>query len=127
MALLISTEGISRQQDLELRIDSIPFIVRFQWMERLQRWVVDFLTLDDQPILTGRVLIPNGPLTNRYTGDALPAGEFFAVRKDEGSEPFGLDELSTQCLFFFVPEDEVEAERPEADDDFGVLTFEVVP
>lgn len=127
MALLIPTTGIDRQQDLEVTIDTVSFIIRFQWLQRLGRWAVDFLQADETPIIAGRVLRPNFPLTDRFVGDALPDGSFVAVRRDGSSRPFGLGELATECLFFFVPTAELDANRPVTTDDFGTLTFTAVP
>ncbi len=127
MATLIPTSGTDRQQDLEVTIDTVSFIVRFQWVQRLGRWCVDFLQADETPIIAGRVVRPNFPLTDRFVGDALPDGSFVVIRRDGGSEPFGLGELATEGLFFFVPSAELEANRPVVSDDFGTLTFTEVP
>lgn len=127
MALVFPTTGIDRQQDLEVVVNTIPFIIRFQWLERQRRWAVDFLRADETPILAGRILVPNRPLNDRYTGDALPDGSFVAIRRDGGSAPFGLGELATECLFFFIPRAELDAARPVVADDFGTLTFAEVP
>ena len=127
MSVLIPTTGIDRQQDLEVTIDTVSFILRFQWLERVARWSVDFLEADETPIRAGRLLRPNFPLNDRFANDRLPDGVFVAIRKDGGSEPFGLGDLAAECWFFFVPSDELEAQRPPVVDDFGTLTFTAAP
>jgi len=127
MALIIPTTGIDRQQDLELTIEGVSFVLRFQWLERLARWAVDFLRADGEPVLASRALIPNRPLNDRFTDEQLPDGLFVAVRRDGTSAPFGLGELSSECLFFYLPSAELAAERPARVDAFGTLTFRAVP
>ncbi len=127
MALLIPTEGVDLQQDLEVTIASVPFILRFQWSERTTRWSLDFLQADETPVLSGRVVIPNRPLADRFTAPNLPDGRFVAVRRDGTDTPFGRDEIATEALLVFIPEAEFETLRPAASDDFGTLTFEAVP
>lgn len=96
---------------LELRIDSVSFALRFQWLERLSRWSVDFLR-EDGSVLAGGVLFrPNFQLNRFNDGGELPEGVFFLRRTDRSSKPIGRYEIQDACQLLFISSDELDQEQ----------------
>lgn len=122
MASVIDLSGITLEGGVELTLDNVPFIIRFEFNERARRWFVDFLDVGAVPVLAGRVLNP-GVLLNPRPLVGLPPGIFYATRVDGGDAPFGRDTLASEAVFWYQARAEYEAEVAALNPDLvGELT-----
>lgn len=123
MAVIIPTENVDQALDLEISLEGVDMLLRFQWIRRLGRWCIDFLQPDETPILLSRVIKPGQVLNNRFTDEFLPSGAFIALRKDGKFTPFGEKELATECDLYFVTQEELLTGENPASGDFEGLTY----
>jgi hypothetical protein len=109
MASVIDLSGIELEGGVELTLDGVPCIVRFQWNERIGRWFVDLLDVSGAHVIAGRVLNPTVVLNPRAVA-ALPPGVFYATRVDGGDAPFTRDNFAREVIFWYQDRDEYNAE-----------------
>lgn len=126
MALVLTTQPIDLQLDMELTLESIAFVLRLEWSTRSQRWRYGFWADEETPILVGRRLIPGMFMNNRYTGELLPDGVFMCARLDGTTRPVGMNELGRDALIFYTPREEFEAEQAADAPLFQIVRVEAV-
>jgi hypothetical protein len=109
MPSVIDLTGIELEGGVELTLDGVPCVVRFQYNERVARWFVDLLDVAGVPVVAGRVLNPTVILNPRKLS-GLPPGVFYATRVDGEDTPFSRDNFARECVFWYQNRDEYAAE-----------------
>lgn len=76
--------------------------IRVYYRARLGAWYVDFLTLDDTAIATGRRVSPGWDLLTGLLG-GVPAGHLFV----QGSDPYTREMLGERVNLVYYTADEI--------------------
>jgi hypothetical protein len=77
-----------------VRLDGRDYTLRLVWNQRAERWSLDLLDDDEEPIIQGVALMVAVPLLRWKRFDPrTPPGELIAVDVTNDGSPPGLDEL----------------------------------
>lgn len=88
------------------KLDGRDYNLRFSWNERLERWALDILTANDDPIAVGIKLIARWPLTRfLHWDERMPPGDLVVndVTSGDGAPP-GLFDLGEglRCELIYI-------------------------
>jgi len=99
---VIPTSLVESWYEQRVTLDGVAFVMRLAWAERERRWFMDLETADGTPVMTGRKVVADRPLTERLTTPLRPAGDLWCVdRSGEGRDP-DLRDLGGRCLLLYV-------------------------
>jgi len=80
--------------NLRTKLDNTDYTLRFAWNQRLERWSMDILSIQDIVLVSGIKLVSNWPLLRYYQWDLrVPQGEVMAVDLSPDLSPPGIDDL----------------------------------
>lgn len=84
--------------DFDVELDGVVFNLRFYFNSRDEYWYLDLRTEAGAPLILGRRIVVDGPLTKRFRDAGLPAGEIGLVDMRQKAieatqESFGVDNL----------------------------------
>lgn len=91
--------------DIRTTLDGREFILSFDWNDREQRFYFSIAASDGTPIMSGRKLVCNWPLTRKIAGTAKPPGILMAIDySNQAGEPPGLNDLGerVKLVYFSV-------------------------
>ncbi len=80
-------------QLLSVILDGIRYRLRFYFNFRQTIWYMDILNDNDEDVLLGRKLVPDWGITEQFTLDELPPGEFEAFDTSGQGLPPGRDDF----------------------------------
>ena len=98
--------GIREQRHVVL-LDTRRYVIRLEWMERLQTWYLHLATATDEPIVSGLRVHPTGYLLMGLVDDRKPGGQLLTVSLSEPERAPGFDELGVRTLLIFQTWDEL--------------------
>ena len=109
MALEIPIQPDLNAFEQRIQLDGEYYTSRFRWNPRAERWYLDLLSGDGDPIVNGIALVVGVPLTMHLrTLTGMPPGAFVCVDTDKlGNDP-GFDELGVRVKLVYLTADEVE-------------------
>lgn len=108
MSIVIPVVPDDPNFDVRVVLGARTYRLRFDWMERLQRWSFSVYDQDDAPLLLGVKLLSNWPILARYRYDKrLPPGEIVAVNLESG-DPAGLGDLGVKVELRFWTYEELQ-------------------
>lgn len=89
--------------DYEFRtsLDGTIYTIRTHYNTRMNRWVMDFKTADNIPIVLGIPLLLGTSLLSNYSDDRLPKGLLFLINIESENEECGMDDLGKNCLLLY--------------------------
>ena len=77
-----------------VRLDGREYSLRFRWNTCAERWRMDLLTDENEPIVLGMKIVTDWPLLRYYKFDPrCPPGEFFAQTLTQDTSPPGFSDL----------------------------------
>lgn len=95
------TDGEARYT-FECDLDEVTFQFSFEWNDRDSGWYMSISDVNGSPIISGRRVVLNYPLTNIYADARKPKGELIAIdTTDKNVEP-GLLDLGDRVLLMYM-------------------------
>lgn len=87
-------------------LDGVTYRLRWRWIERTQRWVLDVADVDGALLVGGVAVVLLVPLLSRHrhTATSLPQGVLFAFSLDDDDQAdprFG--DLGTRVRVMYIP------------------------
>lgn len=89
--------------DFEIELDGVVYVFDMEWNDRDSGWYMSILDRDLTPLLSGRRVVTNWPLTNRYRDSRLPAGTIEAVDTSGSETEPGLSDLGDRVKLIYTP------------------------
>ena len=95
----------------EVAFDGDIYKLSFTWNDRMEAWVLSFLTLQDVAILTGIKLVLNYELIRMYRHLNIPQGNLFVFDLSDNENKIGYEDFSNerQLLLTYFEEGELES------------------
>ena len=90
----------------EMTLNQVPLNLRFYFNSRSERWKLDILDVNDNPLILGRTINLGLDLYNRFALSGLPEGFLSTINLKNITAEAGLTTLGTDVLLIF--DDEVE-------------------
>lgn len=82
------------------------YTYRLLWADRLQRWRMDLLGADGEPIYRGRNLNIGEPWFIRRRAAAAPPGFFVLTEDVDTGRECGFEELGQRCVLCYLSSDD---------------------
>ena len=102
MIYLIPTSTTESCYEQTVTLDGASYRLRLAWAERERRWFLDLSTVDGVPILQGKKIVADRPLTQRLTCSSRPAGELWCIDTTGAGVDPDLRDLGARCLLLYV-------------------------
>jgi hypothetical protein len=100
--IVIPVQPGIREQRYEITLVDRRYVIRVEWMERLQTWYLHLATAKDEPIVSGLRIHGEGYLLMGLVSDAKPAGQLFTVSRSQAQRSPGFDELGVRTRLMFA-------------------------
>lgn len=88
-------------------MDNSQYSISVKWNTRYQNWIMDIATQDGDPIVYGLQLTLGVRLLHGHTDPRLPKGDIVVVAMQQDTD-ITRDNLGSDCLVVFIPEDELD-------------------
>lgn len=89
-------------QSFRTTLDGVDFIVRLDYQERWDRWLLDLLTLDETVIIAGVRLMSQWLPLAGLVSPLRPAGSLY-VYNTAGDDPPGFSDLGRHVKLIYFP------------------------
>ena len=84
-----------------IELDSITYTLSIRYNSRLNRWVMDFNTENNSPLVTGIILLLGTNLLKRFKNEGLPEGDLFLINVENENIEGGRDNFSENVQLFY--------------------------
>ena len=102
MALVIlPLDNDVRNFEFRTDLDGIQFLFAFRFNERMDRWIMDIKTADDEPILMGTPILQGVTFLERFKIETLPPGRLFSINIQTLFEETGVEDLGKNLLVLY--------------------------
>jgi hypothetical protein len=82
-------------------LDGTTYSFKFHYNSRMDRWAFDILTANEEPIVSGVLVVTGTLLLERFSDPRLPQGDMFVLNKaDENASP-GRDDLQKNVFILY--------------------------
>ena len=88
--------------DVRVTLGDYAYRIVLRWNERTESWYLDLFDSDDQPLLQGKRLAINWPITWRYKGATWPAGNLMLWCEEGSNAECGYDDLGHRCKLVYI-------------------------
>ncbi|MCP4481422.1 MAG: hypothetical protein GY817_01150 [bacterium] len=85
----------------EIALDNEIYTFQFTYVDRLQRWVLNILTIDEEPIVMGITLHSNSDLLGRFANASLPQGKLMCYDIEGELKSAGRDDLGVRVKLLY--------------------------
>jgi len=85
-----------------ISIDGIYYKLAFKWNTRDTCWLLDFLDINDSPIMIGIKLIINYELILLHAMPVMPLGILYLIDLSGSYEPCGFEDLGGRCKLHYL-------------------------
>lgn len=93
----------------EIALDTLPFVLRFDWNSRESAWFLTFSDLEEVLLVAGIKLIIFGELISKIPDRGLPPGELWVLDPTENLNPPGRGDFTNGRLtLVYYTEAEIE-------------------
>lgn len=92
----------------QTELDGKTYGFEFMWNSRAGYWFMSITDKDGNPLLMGRKLVLNWPLTGRFRNNALPPGAFVLFDTSGRDVEPNEKELGTRCQLVYHEAAELE-------------------
>jgi hypothetical protein len=82
-------------------LDSVTYILALRYNSRMDRWIMDIKTEDDDPIIMGRPILLGVSLLAQYVDPRLPDGDIFAINLGTTIQEAGKEDLGSNVLLLY--------------------------
>ena len=100
----IDVSGTAPARRVAVQIGGVSYDLRFRWLARAERWVVDLFAADGSPIVTGTGASASWMLWRWFYGPRRPAGEIFFFDSTATGAPIAFDDFSNGRIAVCVVE-----------------------
>jgi hypothetical protein len=84
-----------------VELTSVVYLIRLVWNRRDQRWYLDLLSAEGEPIRHGLKVVTNFPLLRQLIQQDRPEGWLLAINALDDNDP-GLEDLGAQVKLTYV-------------------------
>lgn len=93
----------SDEPSYKIRVDleGIDYVLRFNFNERMNRWVMGIYDAEETPIILGIALVVNYSLLRIYTVEGMPPGEMILFDTSEKNQECGRNDLGNRCILVY--------------------------
>lgn len=111
MIIIQTFQEASADFSQTIDLDGTPYTIRCTWNTREETWYMDLIDKRIQPILLGIKLVPNYLLTNYYSMQGLPPGDFYLWDSENKPQNFPLtfDNLGSRYILIYFTKEELDA------------------
>ncbi len=96
--------------DMELTLDSVPYIIKFNWNSRYEFWTISFYDREENVLVTGIKIVINYELISQLVDKGLPPGQLYAVRENGSHDRLTQDEFfNSDAFLIYVTEAEIDS------------------
>jgi hypothetical protein len=92
----------------KIELGGIFYSIRIRWNTRSESWFLHVFDADDNPLITGKRLVPNYPLTDihsdRFKGELIVLDK----QNDLTDADITYDNLGTRFLLIYLTEEEAD-------------------
>lgn len=82
-------------------LDGTTYTFKFRYNSRMDRWAFDILTANEDPIVSGVLVVTGTLLLERFSDPRLPQGDMLVLNKaDENASP-GRDDLQKNVFILY--------------------------
>jgi hypothetical protein len=82
-------------------LDGVTYTLAFRYNSRMDRWIMDIKTEDDDPIIMGIPILLGVSLVKRFADSRLPAGDIFAISTGTTTSEAGKEDLGENVLLLY--------------------------
>lgn len=84
-----------------IELEGEIYTLAFRFNERMSKWALDILTEEEDPIVSGLLLLTNVPLLDSLTVEGLPPGDLMALDRANLQRDAGADNLGEDINLFY--------------------------
>lgn len=103
MLVLPTSFGGDARYTFDCDLDNVTYQFEMEWNDRDSGWYMSISNSDGEPLVTGRRVVLNYPLTNIYRDPRLPAGSLVAIDSSGTDTEPGLLDLGDRVKLVYVP------------------------
>jgi hypothetical protein len=85
-----------------ISIDGVYYKLNFKWNTRDTCWLLDFLDINDNPIMLGIKLTVEYELITLHALPVMPLGSLFLLDLSATYEPCGFEDLGGRCKLYYL-------------------------
>lgn len=82
-------------------LDGTTYSFKFRYNSRTDRWAFDILTANNEPIVSGVLVVTGTLLLERFSGARLPQGDLFVLNKEDENASPGRDDLQKNVFILY--------------------------
>lgn len=85
-----------------ISIDDVYYKLLFKWNASDESWLLDFLDINDNPIICGIKLVVEYELIRMHALPVMPPGRLFLFDLSGNYERCGFDDLGGRCKLYYL-------------------------
>lgn len=89
-----------------LELEGTVYLFGFNWNARMEVWIMNISTSEEEPILLGIPVHVNWSLIEQFKDSRLPPGEIFAINVEEENDAPTIDNFGSQIKLLYKASDE---------------------
>lgn len=97
----IPLDSLNASVKIRTVLEDIELVLRFDWNERLERWVLYIYDAEENPLVLGLVLNINQELIRRFEIEGLPPGNLILYDAEGTETECGRDDLGDRCKLLY--------------------------
>ena len=82
-------------------LDGTTFSFKFRYNSRMDRWAFDILTANNEPIVSGVLVLTGTLLLERFSDPRLPQGDMFVLNKEDENVSPGRNDLQKNVFILY--------------------------
>ena len=82
-------------------LDGTTFSFKFRYNSRTDRWAFDIATANDEPIISGVLVVTGTFLLERFSDARLPQGDMFVLNKEDENVSPGRNDLQKNVFILY--------------------------
>ena len=82
-------------------LDGTTFSFKFRYNSRMDRWAFDIATANNEPIISGVLVVTGALLLERFSDPRLPQGDMFVLNKEDENVSPGRNDLQKNVFILY--------------------------
>ena len=82
-------------------LDGTTFSFKFRYNSRMDRWAFDIATANNDPIISGVLVVTGTSLLERFADARLPQGDMFVLNKEDENVSPGRNDLQKNVFILY--------------------------
>ena len=87
--------------EFKIDLDGTTYTLGVRYNTRKDRWIMDFRTENNEPVISGTPLLNGVSLLARYQEDRLPPGELFMLNTEDENVEADRDSLTENAFLLY--------------------------